>query len=254
MNRHAILGVPVRAALAVCPGRTAEAVMEKLSREPHWGLSLDEVQICPQNRGLLSTESVTALRNAYPGTRFRLHANARVAGWTSFMALANSDRHPGYFRTLSQVSNALKAPAYTLHPGVRQDASWKQLGARLESLTDLMGIPVGVEGMYPTPTDRYLLSTWPEYRQLLESGWRYALDLSHVNVMTRNQAPDSEAFALLKDLVAAPQCIEIHVSDNDGERDSHVRLERTPWWQSLLSIANPHAVIFSEEHQPPQRM
>lgn len=115
-------------------------------------------------------------------------------------------------------------------------------------MEDVMGVPVGVEGMYPAPGDRYLISTWHEYRVLLESGVKYALDLSHINILAERSGTREET--LLQELLSSPSCIEIHVSGNDGQRDSHCQLASQPWWyQALLTHRNPDAVIFTEGGQ-----
>jgi hypothetical protein len=56
---------------------------------------------------------------------------------------------------------------------------------------------------------------------------------------------------LLRELLASPQCIEVHLSGNDGSADQHHALDvdAVPWWWSLLACVNPDAVIFSEGRQ-----
>ena len=107
-----------------------------------------------------------------------------------------------------------------------------------------MQCPVGIEGMYPAKGNPYLCSSWTEYRQLFDSGVRYALDLSHLNIVVRAERRiDAE---LVKDMLASPNCIEIHVSGNDGSHDQHRAIVGSEWWIGLLDQSHPGAVVFAE--------
>jgi hypothetical protein len=109
-----------------------------------------------------------------------------------------------------------------------------------------MGLGVGVEGMCDS---RDLLSTWAELRWLLDSGLKYALDLSHVQIFAKREGKKDHG--LLKDLLQSPACLEIHVSDNDGRRDRHDLLNTPPWWWRDFTDAASQitAVVFSEGRQ-----
>ena len=108
-----------------------------------------------------------------------------------------------------------------------------------------MQCPVGIEGMYPAKGNPYLCSSWMEYRQLLDSGVRYALDLSHLNIVAC--AERRVETGLVKDMLASPNCIEIHVSGNDGSHDQHRAIDGNEWWIGLLlEKASPGAVVFAE--------
>lgn len=240
----------VCASLGAFPGRTVREAMEEAKRasEPLLGpISVEEVQLCPQNRGTLTVEVAAALRREFPGTRFRLHANARVAGWTPFADASRLDRYPEYFQELWAVSMALAAPAFTWHAGGRDSADLQTVLWRTREVEDALGIPVGIEGMYPTPGDRYLLSTWAEYEELLSSGARYALDLSHIHIVAAREGRDDR---LLTRLLECDRCLEIHLSGNDGTADQHAQLATTPWWWELLEKhAHPGAAVFTEGNQ-----
>ena len=109
---------------------------------------------------------------------------------------------------------------------------------------DLFECPVGVEGQYPAKGDPWLVSKWTEYRWLFESGVPYAIDVSHLNVLAARTGVRDDA--LLQEMLACDRCIEVHVSDNDGQGDWHQVCERPAWWFPLLHHINPNAVIFSE--------
>jgi hypothetical protein len=197
--------------------------------------------------GTLNLDVVNDLRRENPDVRFRLHANARVSGWSSQADAASLDQHEDYFHGLFELSEAINAPTYTWHAGLRRNAGLDRVLWRTRALQDSMGIPVGIEGMYPTTDDRYLLSTWAEYATLLKSGTAFALDLSHIHILATKSGRNDP---LLADLLASPACIEIHISGNDGTGDQHGRLSMKPWWWStFLANANPLATVFTEGNQ-----
>ena len=155
-----------------------------------------------------------------------------------------------HFRAVGLVSAVPSADACTLHAGARAAGSLTSVRAAVRALETRLGIPVGVEAMYPDPKQTLLLSSWDEYRYLLESYIRYALDLSHLNILARRSRWTD--YGLTAALLAHPRCIEIHVSDNDGHSDRHAPLTRQPWWWGCLEDAvklNPGALIFSEGNQ-----
>ena len=236
------------ASLGAFPGKSVAQAMALAGNLDALGeLSLDQVQICPQNAGVLDWIAAEALREDYPDTTFRLHANARVDGWSSLADLASLQHHAGYFIELATLSQVLEAPAYTLHAGLRRNAGMAALQSNLLICEDLFECPVGVEGMYPTDNDRYNVSTWQEYRAVFDRGMRYALDLSHLNLLAYKTGVQDDG--LVRELLASEQCLEIHVSGNDGERDEHGLIVGEPWWMRLLEHAHPAAVIFSEENR-----
>ena len=55
----------------------------------------------------------------------------------------------------------------------------------------------------------------------------------------------------MRELLASPKCLEVHVSGNDGSADQHHALDvdAVPWWWSLLAEVNSEAVFFSEGRQ-----
>lgn len=240
---------------AACyPGFGITQIMESVSNQwlksdPKLGdLSLKEIQLCPQNCiEILTPETIDRLKANYPETQFRLHANVRVEDKHHVLAdLSLFNRYKEYFGQLAKLSQQLNAKAYTLHAGLRKKCSKKQLLEFRLHLEDLFMVPVGIEGLYPTRDNRYWIDSWAEYEWLLTSGVPYALDLSHINIL----AIQSQTFEidLVKALLSSPCCIEIHLSHNDGESDTHLSLspQEYIWWVDFLNLANPNAVIFYE--------
>lgn len=234
-------------ALGAFPARSIEEAMllSATASEPFFGrISSAHVQICPQNPGVLTMEYAREIVSRYPDTQFRLHANARVEGWNSLADLSAMNVHHAYFNNLAVVSHSLGAEAYTLHAGNRALGSLKSLESSLHRLEDLFGCRVGVEGLYPTDNHRYWIDSWDEYAYLLKAGCDYAIDLSHLNILAHKSG--IREYNLIQELVSSDKCIEVHISDNDGSRDTHLRVFEEPWWFDCLSHTHKDAVIFTE--------
>lgn len=234
--------------LACWPGMRHEAAAAQLRtpiHEPLFGeLSADHVQLVPQSMGCLTEARVEALQAAHPRTRFRLHANVHVLPQRRFADLSGFELHADWFAQAARISRQLAAPAYTAHAGRRAEAQLPELLDRARRCADLFGCPVGVEGHYPTAGDTWLVSSWPEYRALFESGVPYALDLSHLHILVK-QTSHLEG-TLVAEMLACERCIEVHVSANDGRGDWHQVCTEPPWWHPLLAHVHPQAVVFSE--------
>lgn len=234
--------------LACWPGLRHEDAARHLATppaEPCFGrLSTEHVQLVPQSMGRLDEALVDLLREAFPATRFRLHANVRVLARHVMADLSNFAMHTGWFSQAARISQRLDAPAYTAHAGRRSQARLDEVLDNARRCADLFGCPVGVEGHYPTHQDTWLVSSWEEYRLMFESGVPYALDLSHLNIVAAASGRREEA--LLTEMLTCERCLEIHVSANDGRGDRHNVCGEPPWWFAQLTWAHPGAVIFSE--------
>lgn len=216
--------------------------------EPLLGaLGTEHVQCCPQNRGILTEELAGQMKDAFPATRFRLHANVRVLVRRQVVDLDRFDATDPYWQALARVSRVFDAPAYTAHAGLRTHATLDQVLDNTRRASDLMGCVVGVEGHYPTPRGIYLLDSWSDYRTMLESGVPYALDLSHLNIVATQSG--STEMGLVQELLSSENCIECHLSANNGSRDAHLSLSEPPWWWPLLAHTNDQCVTFSEGAQ-----
>lgn len=217
--------------------------------EPALGaLSADDLQLCPQNMGYLSEELATEIARKYP-SQFRLHANVRVLPKMTFSDASTFKDHPDWFIQAGKVSRLLQAPSYTVHAGERANCDLQTMFNHVRAIEDIFGCAVGVEGLYPTKTNKYLLSDWDEYATLLDSGVKYALDLSHLNILAHHSG--KQETGLVSELLQSENCIEIHLSGNDGMGDSHSVLDSSVWWFNLLGKANPKATLFSEGNQRP---
>lgn len=200
------------------------------------------MQLCPQNVGQINEEFISTLAK-YP-TQFRLHANVHIESKRRIVDLIDYPNEILWFKRIKELSELLKAPVYSAHAGKRSNGSITQAIAHTRELEQLMGIPVCLEGHYPTPNRTWLFDDWYEYQLLLESGIHYALDLSHVHVVA-SQSRKIE-WKLVQELLNSDKCLEVHISHNDGLRDSHEPISHPIWWMRLLEKTNKKADIFYE--------
>lgn len=243
----------VHISLAAFPGyRTESAAKEAIAPEggvslvdegPFGRLSARHVQLVPQNFGQITEAVCEELMAAFPQSQFRLHANVRVHPRHVFADLSGFDLHREWFAQAARISQVLKAPVYTAHSGKRSEANMEQMLNNARRAADLFGCPVGVEGHYPM-RDEMLINSWAEYEQVLEADVPFVVDLSHLHILATQTGERNET--LVREMLASEQCVEVHVSDNDGTGDWHGVCERHVWWMDLLSHTNPSATIFSE--------
>lgn len=247
----------VQLSLAAFPGLSfAEALRlahTTTLSEPALGvIGIQDAQLCPQNRGLLDEAEVDALRRAFPNCRLRCHANVRVLPERQIIDLDRFYASHPYWQALARISRQLDAPAYTAHAGQRRYATLDQVFDNTRRAQDFFGVPVGVEGHYPTPRDIFLLSTWEDYARLLTERVGFVLDLSHVHILA-TQTRRYEV-GLLDELLASPHLLEVHLSANEGASDAHQVLHERPWWWPVFESASltPSCTVFTEgNHRHP---
>lgn len=222
--------------------------------EPIFGkLAHQHVQLCPQHANYLTEDLINDLLNLYPDTQFRLHSDVRLVnkrGITIDLIDFNKDTR-WYFETLSQFSQQMNAPLYSLHAGTREGRTMSELFDKAQELNELFHCPVAIEGHYPFKNEKYLICSWKEYEQLYLSKIPFALDLSHLNIVAHKEGWD---YDLTTEMLSSEQCKEIHLSFNDGILDSHYlslekNLEQWEIWKPMIEKANSNAVIFSEGNQ-----
>lgn len=243
----------VHISLAAFPGMRHEQSAEKAVSDARQGKLVEEVlgpisvahiQLVPQNFGMLTESLADSMMAAYPESQFRLHANTRVLTGYRIADLSNFANNQDWFFAAAAISKRLNAPAYTAHSGYRESASLATMLANAQRVSDLFGCPVGVEGQYPTTGDKLLVSSWEEYQYVFESGVPYALDLSHLNIVAHKSGRREDN--LVKEMLNCERCIEVHVSDNDGQGDAHQVCTRPTWWLPILDYVNHKAIVFSE--------
>jgi sugar phosphate isomerase/epimerase len=233
--------VIVQATTACFPGIPHDAAAERIAlgvSQRLWGdLGVDHLQLCPQNSGTLDEGVIDLVRRHLPATKCRLHATVKVMPdrFHGESAWLSATSRP-YYKRLAQLSRYMGAQGYTFHAGTRNGHGIADTLSMADALEDLFQVPVGIEGMYPDSRHQWLMSSWGEYRFVMESGRKYAIDLSHLNIVSR--AGGRVDRGLLKALLTNPNCIEIHVSDNDGVADRHwfAHPDTTPWWAAIMGM------------------
>lgn len=244
----------IMAASALAPGvshaRAMAAIADGVTDPVLGPISADEVQLCPQHAGKLHEGLVDELMERHPGTRFRIHATPRVSGehHHRIVDAANASEHPEQVARTAKLSRRMDAPAYTLHAGRRSEGTLAKAFENVRRLEDLFQCPVGIEGLYPSvgANDVWLLSRWSDHEELLASDVKFALDLSHLNIVARRER--DERPDLVEALMSSPRCIELHLSDNQARLDSHQPMTpgKPVWWMSHLPSVNPLATVFYE--------
>lgn len=228
------------------PGKSPEdamALAQNLEVPVIGKISLDHVQICPQNfcGGAMTMERLQNLQSTYPDTHFRFHANVRLMDKGCQYDLGTLHRHSEYTEILTPFLTYLGQP-YSIHAASNGSTLLLQV-SNLRRLSEKSGVPVALEGLYPGCRSN-TVSAWDDYAALLEHKVPYALDLSHLNIVrhTYGDAPDGLVEALMQD----KHCIEVHTSGNDGLHDRHLSCDGHEWWLDLLHLVHKDAVLFYE--------
>lgn len=242
--------IKVNAATAMFPGFDFNEAVDILARgvvEPlHGAIATDAVQLCPQSMGRIDEAACESLRSRHPGIAFRLHANARVLDRHYLLDASsfNADTR-FYFEALADRSRRLGAKVYSLHAGYRADCSQQAMFDNLQRIQDIFGdCVVALEGLYPNAHRPHLMDTWASYEAAMQRGIALAIDLSHLALV--GQAERRFDLDLAGALVGHHRTVEIHLSGNDGVRDSHALLTKEPWWWPVLDQAHPEATVFTE--------
>ena len=250
------MNTQVHGTTAQFPGYTWKDAVSRLQegvQEDFGRLSLTHIQLCPQSPSIADEQTLTELKETYPQTQFRLHANVRSAdGLQKWDASTYNQKTHHYFVHLGTMSKLINAPAYSLHAGRKQHADHQKMLDNINKIQELFSCPVLVEGMYPSNHENWLISSWKDYRWLLESGLYFAIDLSHINILVRQYKHFDQG--LLKALLLSERCLEIHLSHNLGNQDAHRPLQKNVlskscWfevWKECLQKGAFISCIFSQ--------
>lgn len=240
------IGLSLGSSFPACDPFAAMELAGSVSDPVIGNIGIGSVQICPQNAPVKIAELVIdELAALYPETSFRLHANVRLLDRPCLFDLGSIERHPEYRSVLVRMLSFLSAP-YSIHAGVGKHApsALEQIG-RCLALEEEAGVPVAIEGLYPGAGPAF--ASWEDYELFLRHDVCFAIDLSHLNILRHKTGfvPDG----LVEALVSHSNCIEVHLSGNNGTRDSHERVNEGAWWLSVLGCVNPSATIFYEGRQ-----
>ncbi|MGG6270681.1 TIM barrel protein [Leptolyngbya sp. AN03gr2] len=153
----------------------------------------------------------------------------------SFNLAQQFDR--SYFERLTDWMAGMNIIAYSVHPGsvsVHRSDSFDQWLDHLEQLAQLCcdrRIRFGVETMYPSVFDhtrRDLMRSLMEIEQFLTvlPQIEIVVDMAHLNLW--HDCSIEEKLRLFQ--LAQNRILEIHISDNDGLRDTHTAINERTWW------------------------
>jgi sugar phosphate isomerase/epimerase len=131
--------------------------------------------------------------------------------------------------------------SYSVHPGHYRgdpETAWQLFLANLEKLDAICKqrqIELAVETMYDSSKEsekRYFLDSLDSIKALRSAmpDLKWVLDLSHLNIGWDDRV--EERFKVIDCI--ADQLSEIHISDNDGQRDLHSRITDKTWWVPWL--------------------
>lgn len=209
-------------------------------------IQLKHCQLCPQSQGVMNVALIDEIKEKYPDTLFRLHSDVKIEGHQcndrNLSELHSNPHTYDYFKALAKINRLLNSQPYIASPG--QGADVKTLHDNAKRLMEYFETPVGVEAMYPG----FSISTWGEYKDMMDSGMYYALDLAHLNIVAKKER--KQDLGLLMALMISENCLEIHLSDNEGRQDSNNILREEPWWfDTLMKAPTRNAVLFTEGNQ-----
>lgn len=254
----------VCATTAQFPAVSLHGALERIAKgvsEGLWGqLSSKHVQLCPQSGGVLTEELAEHFKQVYPSMQLRVHANARVLDTHVLWDASTFDPSTAhYYTALTDRMLRLGSDTFSVHAGYREHCSATQFWERVQRLRECVDtassgrVRVAIEGLYPNSRRPQWVATWNEYEQLLKHQVPFALDLSHLNIVARNEKTWNEK--LVEEMLRSPLCCEIHVSANDGASDRHQSLTQPPIWWDLLHRWAPDlkGVVFSEGNLMPRK-
>jgi sugar phosphate isomerase/epimerase len=201
-----------------------------------------------------NSDTVDVLRQyGQQGMRYRAHHAIVWQEQKSFNLADSFDAR--YFERLTDWLALMDITAYSVHAGsyhLSEDpaAVYARFLDHVDQLSQLCrdrGIRLGVETMYPAlseDTSQYLLQNADQVEQFLHDLPNIALviDMAHLNIW--KQETIVEKLSLFE--LARNQLLEIHVSDNDGYRDSHTAVSDLTWWVPYVATFPPGVAIVLE--------
>lgn len=120
--------------------------------------------------------------------------------------------------------------AISLHPENKSyELSIGKFDKKIKQIEKILDIPVYVETMYKE-------SDWYNYDDLINGshcGSKLLVDVSHVNIWTKNNKAHTEDIVF--DLLKKYEVGSIHLSSNNGSRDSHDLIKSDTWFLKYLN-------------------
>ena len=119
--------------------------------------------------------------------------------------------------------------AISLHPSNKSwELSLSKFDKKVREIEKILGIPLYIETMYKE-------SDWYNYEDLINDnrcGSKLLIDVSHVNIWTKNNKAHTEDIVF--DLLKKYEVGGIHISSNNGSRDSHDLIKPDAWFLKYL--------------------
>jgi len=222
-----------------------EALTNGFYTEDFGMIESDHIQLTPQARGVIDEALVDTLFDRFSGTKFRFHTNIKIEDKLKIVD-CSSPNSQAYWARVGELSNRIKAPLYSFHAGFKNECSKKRLIENYFMIERYFDCEIAIEHGYPTREGRkqWWLNCWSELDWMInKTEINYVIDLSHINIIARNEGRQDD---LLKYLLENKRCKEIHVSANDGLKDSHRRIESEQWWYAFIDNFNAESKVFSE--------
>ncbi len=217
-----------------------------------WEAGMRQVELAI---GVKPSPNTTAILRHYQdqGMKYRAH-HAIVWEEHRPFNLAQSLNVP-YFERLTDWLAMMNIQAYSVHAGSYPPAGNRSIAwfTFLENLACLLQlcrdrrIRLGVETMYPALAGegkQYFLQDAPEVDQVLHALPELGLvvDMAHLNLW--QHTPVEVKLNLLQQY--SHRLLEVHVSDNDGHRDSHTPIHKHTWWVSHAALMPPDVPVVLE--------
>jgi hypothetical protein len=223
----------------------ARALAESMrSSEPLWGRPGPVFEIA--ENGPLDARMLASMRVHHPDVRLIAHGAIAVAGRVhvdlSSMHLGES---PAIVERIMQFMVENGIGFWSLHAGHSMHASLDQVIERVRLLGQWSGgrIDVAVEGNPPSPGA--LLSSWDDYRMLLDSGVPYVVNTAHLEILESREGEDD---CVTGRIFALPQCRLVHASGTDGRGLRRWLLADKPWWFARMAGSFGGTVISEADH------
>lgn len=125
---------------------------------------------------------------------------------------------------ISQFCKLNKVLALSLHPPKKHLMSLSKVDKRIKQIEDILGLPVYLETLYKE-------EDW--YSDIESIGKsKLLVDVSHINIWTRNNKKQTEV--MVNHILDNYDVGMIHLSDNNGSRDSHDLIKPEAWFNKYL--------------------
>ncbi|WP_232285780.1 hypothetical protein [Crocosphaera chwakensis] len=132
----------------------------------------------------------------------------------------------------------------SIHPPMKKEITFDELKRNREDLEESLGIPVCLEVM---PNDAYWFSEEDFSKAHGDiKDIPLLLDISHVNIWAKGRS------ALVQEWTEylLPQAIAVHLSHNNGRRDSHDLIPSTIWFNQQIEEWESRGLILTYESLP----